>query len=86
MFQDVLPDHVREDVRKQREHKDDLQGQINYVYSELDTYNDAQLSKFNISKLKDSLKTKTKIPTSINAVGAEPTAPIVEEVPSPPAP
>ena len=85
MFQDVLPDHVREDVRKQREHKDDLQGQINYVYSELDTYNDAQLSKFNISKLKDSLKTKTKIPTSINAVGTEPIAPTVEEAPSPPA-
>ena len=86
MFQDILPDHVKEDVRRQKDTKDNLQKQIDYVYSELDTYNDAQLSKLNISKLKDSLKPKVKLPTAINALGAgqEASAPI--EVPPPPMP
>ena len=86
MFQDILPDQVKEDVKRQRDAKDNLQMQIDYVYGELDTYNDSQLSKLNISKLKDSLKPKVKLPTSINVLGAEQQVPETVDVPRPPVP
>ena len=85
MFINILPESVRKDIRE-KPGLTTLQTCIDHVLADIGRLNDVQLSKFKISKLKDSLKTKTKIPTSINAVGAEPTAPIVEEVPSPPAP
>ena len=75
MFQNILPDDVLEDVKLQRDMKDSLKRQVAHVLGEIGTYTDAQLSKWNISKLQKSLNTKAKMPTSISTVAVEQESP-----------
>ena len=56
MFQRILPDDVRENLKLQRDMKEDLQRQIDHVLGELGTSIDHTLSKWNISKLNKALK------------------------------
>ena len=67
MFQKIIPDDVREELKRQRDIRQDLQRQIDYVYAEIGTLIDSKLSKWNISKLQQQLKSKS---TGVSAVGA----------------
>ena len=68
MFQNILPQDVLSDVKLQRDLRDDLQKQVAYVLSEIETYTNAELSTWNIAKLQNSLKPKAKVPTTIAAL------------------
>ena len=85
MFQNILPDHVLGEVRKQRE-LDTLPKQIIWVQGELSRFNDSRLSKWNMSKLVQQLKGAPKNATSVNMVGSDHTSQTSEEVPAPPVP
>ena len=67
MFHKILPDEVREELKRQRDIRQDLQRQIDYVYAEIGTFIDSKLSNWNISKLQQQLKSKS---TGLSAVGA----------------
>ena len=54
-------------ILSQKDLKFDLQRQIEHVYAGLGTFIDSKLSKWNISKLQQQLRTK---PTGVSAVGA----------------
>ena len=56
MFQNILPDHVKANLKLQRNLRDYLQRQVAYVLNEIETYTYAELSRWNIAKLRDSLK------------------------------
>ena len=70
MFQNILPEDVKSDLKLQRDLRDDLQKQVAYVLSEIETYTNSELSKWNLAKIRNSLKPKAKVPTAINAVTA----------------
>ena len=72
MFQKILPDDVLANLKLQRDMKDDLQRQLSHVFSELGTFTDSHLSKWNLSKLQHALKpAKPGAPTPLNVVSAE---------------
>ena len=70
MFWKILPDDVREDVKKQKDCINDLDKQIAYVYGELGTVLDDKLAAWNLSKLKQQVGRKPKNTTGIHVVGA----------------
>ena len=80
MFHNILPDDVVSDLKQQRDIKDNLQRQIAHVYAEMGRFTDGKLSKWNLSKLKQNLKSKTKGTTGIHAVGTD------QDCPPPPIP
>ena len=90
MFWKILPDEVREDVKKQKDIKRNLDLQIGYLYGEIADSMDDKLSRWNLSKLQQQLKFRTKNSTGLNAVGAsvasEPKPSSPDEVPPPPMP
>ena len=67
MFRKILPDDVREELKCHRDIRRDLQRQVDDVYAEAGTFVDCKLSRWNISKLQQQLKSKT---TGVSAVGA----------------
>ena len=71
MFWKILPDDVVADIKRRRDLTGYLQGQIDFVHGELDTYTDDRLSKWNLSKLQSQLKTKPKNSTGIHAMPTE---------------
>ena len=79
MFWKILPDDIREDLKKQKDCANDLDKQIAYVYGELGTVLDDKLSAWNLSKLQKQVGRKPKNTTGINVVGAS-----EEMVPPPP--
>ena len=70
MFWKILPNDVREDVKKQKDCINDLDKQITYVYGELGTVLDDKLAAWNLSKLKQQVGRKPKNTTGIHVVGA----------------
>ena len=93
MFRKILPDEVREELKRQRDIRRDLQRQIDDVYTEIGTLIDSKLSRWNISKLQQKLKPKA---TGVSAVGASNNEPVshtpqgddtrVSDAPPPPIP
>ena len=75
MFHKILPDEVREELKRQRDLKNDLQRQIDFVYSELGSFIDNKLSKWNISKLQQQIKTKTTGVSVVGTTNSEPVGP-----------
>ena len=84
MFWKILPDEVVADIKRRRDLVGDLQGQIDFVHGELDTYTDDRLSKWNLSKLQSQLKTRPKNSTGIHAMPTEQSEPAAP--PPPPMP
>ena len=88
MFWKILPDEVRDDVKKQKDLRGNLDYQISYLYGEIGDSMDDKLSRWNLAKLQQQLKFKSKNSTGLNAVGAspiaEPTA--CPDIPAPPMP
>ena len=82
MMHEILPDDVKEAVKLQRDMKESLQKQIDFIFSEISTFTESKLSKWNLAKLQQSLKPKNKNTTGISAVGAT----AQEEIPPPPTP
>ena len=70
MFWKILPDDLREDLKKQKDCANDLDKQIAYCYGELGTVLDDKLSAWNLSKLQKQVGRKPKNTTGINVVGA----------------
>ena len=70
MFWSVIPESMKEDVKKQKDLVGKLEGQINWVFVEIAERTDSKLTKCNLSKLQEQLKPQTKNSTGINAVGA----------------
>ena len=75
MFWSVIPEGMKEDVKKQKDLVGKLEGQINWVFGEIAERTDSKLSKWNLSKLQKQLKPQTKNSTGIHAVGATGDAP-----------
>ena len=84
MLHNILPDDVREAVKLQRDIRYNLQRQLDFIYVELGTFVDSKLSKWNLTKLQQSLRPKVKNSTGINAVHSAASA--SESVPPPPVP
>ena len=85
MFEKMLPDSVKDDVKKlakQNNCEFDLDKQIAYVYSEMGTVLDEKLSRWNLNKLQQQLKLKPKNTTGINALSAS--EPSDATIPPPP--
>ena len=85
MFHNILPDGVKEDVKRQKEMKGNLDAQIAHIYSEMGDQEDDKLSRWNLAKMQKQLKLKPKNSTGVHAVsanGSEQPA----EVPPPPMP
>ena len=86
MLHGILPDEVREAIKMQRDIKYNLQRQLDFIYSEIGTFMDSKLSKWNLSKLQQSLKPRIKNSTGINFMQASDTSPTPVDVPPPPVP
>ena len=80
-FWKILPDIVKDDVKKQKDCVGNLDKQIAYVLSTLTEHSDEKLSKWNLKKLQDTLKFKPKNSTSLHAIASASTE---AEVPPPP--
>ena len=78
------PRQIRDDVKKQKDLKGNLDLQIGYLYGEIGDTMDEKLSRWNLAKLQHQLKFKTKNSTGLNAVGAFPVASEQAAVPPPP--
>ena len=81
MFHNILPDDVKEDVKKQRDIIGSLQRQIEHVMEKIDTFTEDRLSRWNLTKLQSQLKSKQKNTTGVNALNANDSG-----VAAPPAP
>ena len=82
-------DEVCADVKKQRDLRYDLDMQISYIYGQLGDNMDEKLSRWNLAKLQQQLKPKSKNSTGVNALEMtteRPSKPSAPEVPSPPVP
>ena len=86
MLHRILPDDVRDELKLHRDLKYSLQGQLDYLQGEMSTFVDAKLSKWNLTKLQQSLKPKVKNSTGISVVQAEPSSTPADHVPPPPVP
>ena len=80
MFHNILPPPIVDEIRKQRDLKT-LQSQMDWVNGELSRFNGARLSKWNMSRLTDQLKSTPKNPIGINGLMGE-----QMETPAPPPP
>ena len=85
MLWKILPDDVREEIKRQRTIRYDLDGQIAYLYGELGDNMDERLSRWNLTKLQQQLKYKAKNTTGIHALGTSSNS-SPEPAPSPPVP
>ena len=70
MFWKILPEEVKEDVKKQKDIRGNLDLQIAYLYGEIGDSMDEKLSKWNLTKLQQQLRAKTKNTTGLNAMNA----------------
>ena len=83
MFRNILPEHVKAELKKQN--LDSLDKEYNWVHNELGRFNDHRLSKWNIEKLTEQIRTRN--PVRAHHVGAEQVAaPAKDDVPAPPVP
>ena len=85
MFHNILPDGVKEDVKRQKEMKGNLDAQIAHIYSEMGDHEDDKLSRWNLAKMQQQLKLKPKNSTGVHAVNAS-GSDLYAEVPPPPPP
>ena len=83
MLWSIIPEGMKEEIKKQRELAGNLDGQISWVFSEIAERTDNKLSKWNLSKLQRQLKTQPRNTTGIHAVGTNDEDNIA---PPPPAP
>ena len=70
MFWKILPEEVKEDVKKQKDIRGNLDLQIAYLYGEIGDSMDEKLSKWNLAKLQQQLHSKSKNTTGLNAMNA----------------
>ena len=70
MLWKILPDEVREDIKKQKDLKGNIDLQLAYLYGEMGDTMDEKLSRWNLAKLQQQLKYKTKNTTGLNAVAS----------------
>ena len=81
MLHNILPDVIKEDVKKQKDMKNDLDKQIAHIYSEMGDQVDDKLSRWNMAKMQKQLRLKPKNSTGIHAVTSQ-----QEAAPPPPVP
>ena len=90
MLWKILPDEFREDLKRQKDLRGNLDQQVGYLYGEIGDSMDEKLSKWNLAKLQQQLKMKSKNSTGINVIGAqrhdEDAAPSAPVAPPPPMP
>ena len=70
MLHNILPDLIKEDVKKQKDMRSDLDKQIAHIYSEMGDQVDDKLSRWNLAKMQKQLKLKPKNSTGIHAVSS----------------
>ena len=83
MLWSVIPESMKEEIKKQKDLTGRLDAQINWVFSEIAERTDNKLSKWNLMKLQKQLKTQPRNTTGVSAVG------VVSEddgIPAPPIP
>ena len=71
MLWKILPDDVREDLKRQKNLRGNLDQQVAYLYGEIGDSMDEKLSKWNLAKLQQQLKVRSKNSTGINVIGAQ---------------
>ncbi len=69
MLWSIIPEHMKEEIKKQRDLVGQLDAQINWVFGEIAERTDNKLSKWNLSKLQRQLKSQPKNTTGIHAIG-----------------
>ena len=75
MLWTIIPDAIRDDIKKQRHLTGRLNDQIAWIYAEINERTDNKLSKWNLSQLQHQLKFHNKNSTGISAAIPEPPTP-----------
>jgi hypothetical protein len=86
MFWNIIPEHMREEIKRQKHLTGQLQPQIDWVFSEISERSDATLSKWNLAKLHQQLKPHSKNTTGIHAIPVNESATTGATAPPPPVP
>ena len=71
MMWKILPDEIRDDLKNQNDLRGNLDLQLNYLYGEFGDSMDEKLSKWNLTKLQQQLRYKSKNTTGLNVIGAQ---------------
>ena len=71
MFWKILTEEVKEDVKKQKDIRGNLDFQIAHLYGEIGDSLDEKLSEWNLAKLQQQLLSKPKTTAGLNAVNAQ---------------
>ena len=71
MLWNVIPESMKEDIKKQKHLTGKLNDQTTWVFAEIAERTDNKLSRWNLSKLQQQLKPKTRNTTGIHAMNAD---------------
>ena len=85
MLWSVIPESMKEEIKKQKDLIGRLEAQINWVFGEIAERTDNKLSKWNLLKLQTQLKSKPRNTTGVSAVNVAGDGESAA-VPSPPIP
>ena len=86
MLWGIIPDDLKEELKKNKEMKGNLNKQVAWLYEQIAERTDDKLSRWNLSKLQSQLKHTPKNTTGIHAVSATAVGEDVHGPPPPPMP